>query len=94
MKKIVVCFYGTSNKPKRGEGATNVTSLYRSVRGEDTSEIPDGSPPLPPQVLTVKWYDSGVGTEWRERVSGGIFGYGLSRNIRDRLQVPRRQLRR
>ncbi|WP_413243015.1 phospholipase effector Tle1 domain-containing protein [Pseudomonas arcuscaelestis] len=28
-----------------------------------------------------KWYDKGVGTAWYDRLSGGTFGVGLSKNI-------------
>ncbi|HJW82399.1 MAG TPA: DUF2235 domain-containing protein, partial [Acidiferrobacterales bacterium] len=37
----------------------------------------DGSEQLPP------FYDKGVGTHALDRLSGGMFGYGLSENIRD-----------
>lgn len=83
MKKIVVCFDGTWNKPKRGEKATSVARLYRSILGDDKRGIAGGTPAQEPQVPTVKWYDLGVGTGWNERVRGGVFGYGLSYNIRE-----------
>jgi uncharacterized protein (DUF2235 family) len=30
-----------------------------------------------------KWYDKGVGTRWYEHIRGGVFGFGLSRNIQE-----------
>jgi hypothetical protein len=83
MKRIVVCFDGTWNKPKRGEKATNVASLYRSILGVDRRGIPVATPAKTPTVPTIKWYDYGVGTQWGELIRGGVFGYGLSLNIRE-----------
>ena len=83
MKKIVVCFDGRWNKTEDPTKVTNVVRLYRSVLGADTAGIGDGSPSAAPSVQTVKWYDPGVGTKWYDRVQGGTFGYGLSRNIRE-----------
>lgn len=54
---------------------TNVCRLYRSVRSTPK--------PKKGQVRQLKWYDKGVGTDWYDRVSGGAFGLGLSRNIRE-----------
>ncbi len=83
MKKIVVCFDGTWNKPKRGEKATNVAGLFRSILGEDRRGIPDGTPAQASTVPTIKWYDYGVDTAWGEKIRDGVFGYGLSFNIRE-----------
>ena len=55
---------------------TNVCRFYRSVRRLTAAQAPDG-------IAQVKWYDQGVGTEWYNRVRGGAFGIGLSRNIRE-----------
>lgn len=98
-KRIVICFDGTWNTPGekfkglaalherfgglpkdrngldhalQGNGAglveTNVCRLYRAARRDSAQ---------------VKWYDGGVGTEWFNRLRGGAFGVGLSRNIRE-----------
>ncbi len=76
MKRIVLCFDGTWNKPA-DEGLppaeqveTNVVRFWRSVAAAG----PDG-------VAQQTWYDQGVGTHWYDEVAGGVFGAGLSRNI-------------
>ncbi len=76
MKRIVVCFDGTWNKPadevlavdQRVE--TNVRRFYQSItdRGSDGAK-------------QVKWYDEGVGTQWYDRFIGGAIGAGLEFNI-------------
>src|SRR5437762_1956601 len=76
MKRIVLCFDGTWNKP--GDEAlpleerveSNVSRFYRSVAAAG----PDG-------VGQVKWYNQGVGTHWYDRVAGGAFGAGLDLHI-------------
>jgi uncharacterized protein (DUF2235 family) len=76
MKRIVLCFDGTWDKP--GDEAlppeerveSNVSRFYRSVAG--TGE--DG-------VEQVKWYNQGVGTQWYDRAAGGAFGAGLDLHI-------------
>ena len=76
MKRIVICFDGTWNKPadeslpanERIE--TNVCRFYQSVRAQSA----DG-------IKQVKWYDEGVGTKWYDRVVGGGLGAGLEINI-------------
>jgi len=83
MKRIVICFDGTWGKSDRSDRASNVVRLYRSILGEDSSGIEDGSPAQPPVARTIKWYDPGVGSQWFERIRGGVFGFGLSRNIRE-----------
>ncbi len=83
MKRIVVCFDGTWNKSGSPDRATNVVRLYKSILGDDRSGIDQGSPAQPPKVSTVNWYDPGVGAQWFERIRCGVFGFGLSRNIRE-----------
>ena len=59
MKRIVVCFDGTWNRPADenlptdAQVETNVRRFYESVSDSGL----DGS-------AQVKWYDEGVGTEW------------------------------
>ena len=55
---------------------TNVCRFYRAVRRRSPSEVAPG------EFAKTKWYGKGVGTNWYDRVSGGAFGLGLSRNIR------------
>ena len=76
MKRIVICFDGTWNKPvdealpaaQRIE--TNVCRFYQSIRERGA----DGTKQL-------KWYDEGVGTQWYDRYIGGAIGIGLEINI-------------
>jgi uncharacterized protein (DUF2235 family) len=76
MKRIVICFDGTWNKPaaeslpgnQRVE--TNVCRFCQSIRDRGH----DG-------VRQVKWYDEGVGTQWYDRYIGGAIGTGLEFNI-------------
>lgn len=76
MKRIVICFDGTWNKPadealpaaQRVE--TNVCRFYESIKDKGA----DGS-------KQVKWYDEGIGTKWYDRFIGGTIGAGLELNI-------------
>jgi uncharacterized protein (DUF2235 family) len=76
MKRIVICFDGTWNRPAdedlpaEAQVETNVRRFYESVsdRGADGVE-------------QLKWYDEGVGTDWYDRFLGGAFGAGLDLNI-------------
>jgi len=76
MKRIVLCFDGTWNKPadehlpEDRQVETNVSRFYDSVLAAG----PDG-------VKQVKWYDEGVGTQWFDRFAGGAFGTGLDLKI-------------
>jgi uncharacterized protein (DUF2235 family) len=63
--------------PGNGAVETNVCRLYRSIRRLAPGEAGPGTPGQ------VKWYDAGVGTAWYDRIAGGTFGIGLSRNIRE-----------
>ena len=59
---------------------TNVCRLYRSVLRLDSDGQNGG------ELRQTKWYDKGVGTDWYDRVTGGAFGLGLSRKIREGYQ--------
>jgi uncharacterized protein (DUF2235 family) len=76
MKRLIVCCDGTWNRPDQladGVAApTNVSKLALAVAREDG----DGNA----QVLH---YQAGVGTRRWERIRGGAFGIGLSRNVQD-----------
>jgi uncharacterized protein (DUF2235 family) len=75
-KRLVVCCDGTWNTPdERSEGVrapTNVSKIALGVTGHDG----DG-------IKQLVHYGAGVGTRRFERFTGGAFGYGLSRNVRD-----------
>lgn len=68
IKRLIVCFDGTWNKP---EDNTNVIRLFQAV-GDENSGARD----------QLKFYDMGVGTDDRNKLRGGLFGAGVSDNIR------------
>jgi uncharacterized protein (DUF2235 family) len=76
MKRLVVCCDGTWNRPdetKEGIAApTNVAKVSLGVARRDSQDTP--------QLLH---YEAGVGTRRFERIRGGAFGFGLSRNVLD-----------
>src|SRR5687768_14597466 len=68
MKRLSIFLDGTWND----EGsATNVHSLSQLVAAVGNDGIPQ-----------EKYYDSGVGTRWHNKVTGGALGRGLSENVR------------
>ena len=76
--RLVLCFDGTWNRPSSNEDPTarvetNVVRFYDAV--------PHG--PQHDGSVQTKWYDTGVGTDWWDSVSGGVFGFGLDDKIRD-----------
>ncbi len=76
MKRIVLCFDGTWNKPAdeslqaAQQIETNVSRFFKSV----LENGPDGT-------KQVKWYDEGIGTHWYDQFIGGAIGTGLELNI-------------
>ena len=77
MKRIVLCFDGTWNTPDDSgdvdaNASTNVHRLYEAVLPKDGAGI-----------AQARWYQAGVGTRWYNRISGGIAGVGLTRNLLD-----------
>jgi uncharacterized protein (DUF2235 family) len=75
-KRLVVCCDGTWNRPDQlddGVAApTNVSKLALAVAREDENG-----------TAQLLHYQPGVGTRRFERLRGGAFGLGLSRNVRD-----------
>jgi uncharacterized protein (DUF2235 family) len=76
--RLVLCFDGTWDRPsantdpaKRVE--SNVVRFYDAILN---GKRPDGSE-------QKKWYETGVGTDWWDRVPGGAFGFGIDEKIRD-----------
>lgn len=67
-KNLVVCADGTWNRPEMGR-ETNVVKLYRALLNDR-----EGG--------QLAFYDEGVGNGLF-KLSGGAFGTGISRNIRD-----------
>jgi uncharacterized protein (DUF2235 family) len=76
MKRLVVCCDGTWNRPDhidQGVAApTNVAKVALAVADQDDAASP--------QLLH---YQAGVGTRRWERLAGGGFGVGLSRNVQE-----------
>jgi uncharacterized protein (DUF2235 family) len=70
VKRLVVCCDGTWNRPDE-ESPTNVAKMALAVAEEDGDT----------EQLVL--YHRGVGTGRFDRVRGGAFGLGLSRNVRD-----------
>ncbi|WP_346766299.1 DUF2235 domain-containing protein [Streptomyces sp. Tu 4128] len=68
-KRLVVCCDGTWNFADQ-PSKTNVAKVALSVRPESAAGVEQRV-----------YYHSGVGTRRRERLRGGAFGVGLSRNI-------------
>jgi uncharacterized protein (DUF2235 family) len=84
-RNLVVCCDGTWNEPDEPRHGipepTNVAKLALSV---DTEH---------PHTEQHVFYEPGVGTTPSERISGGAFGYGLSRNIRNCYRYLAREYR-
>jgi uncharacterized protein (DUF2235 family) len=85
-RRLALFFDGTWN---RRSTETNVWRLYEltasrrkftKLLGQKTKENAQEDQP---QVQQLKYYHEGVGAKWGEKVWGGAFGYGLSRNIKD-----------
>lgn len=68
MKRICLLYDGTWNKR---DSQTNVYSMKEAIAPRDA----DG-------VEQLVFYDEGVGTHWYDSIRGGLFGHGLSKNIR------------
>jgi uncharacterized protein (DUF2235 family) len=75
MRRLIVCSDGTWNTPDRKDGdafaPSNVVKMARAIR----PQAEDGTP-------QVVYYDPGLGTDnVLDKVTGGAFGIGLSRNV-------------
>jgi uncharacterized protein (DUF2235 family) len=75
-KRLIVCCDGTWNTADQAisgnPSPTNVTKLALSLAAEDAAG-----------ARQCVYYHPGVGTSRRERLTGGAFGIGLSRNVLD-----------
>jgi uncharacterized protein (DUF2235 family) len=70
VKRIVVCCDGTWNRPD-ARSPTNVSKMARAIADQDS------------ETKQAVLYHRGVGTGRFDRIRGGGFGWGLSRNVRD-----------
>lgn len=70
-KRLIMCCDGTWNTAGQ-KCPTNVVKLYNAIaeRSDDGTE-------------QRRFYHPGVGTKKWERIRGGAFGFGLSRNVQD-----------
>jgi len=66
-QRLIVLFDGTWNTR---EDRTNVERMASVITGTGNDGVPQ-----------AKWYDPGPGTDWYDRIRGGVFGYGVSKNI-------------
>lgn len=66
--KLAVFADGTWNQMR--EKGTNVLTLCRMAVDDE-------------HAGQKVFYDEGVGTNWGQKISGGLFGMGISQNIRD-----------
>lgn len=74
-RRLTLCFDGTwchpadPQTPREKQVESNARRFYESVLS--SKYVPDQR----------KFYDEGVGTRWYERLTGGLFGLGLDRNM-------------
>jgi uncharacterized protein (DUF2235 family) len=74
-RRLALCFDGTWNTVK---DHTNVSRIHAATKATADS---DG-----PSDVQLKYYDEGVGTDWYDRIRGGVLGFGLSKNIKQGYQ--------
>jgi uncharacterized protein (DUF2235 family) len=79
--RLVVCFDGTWNRPDPNADPTArvETNVCRFYEATLNGRLPGGA-------IQKKWYDSGVGTDWWDRIVGGAFGIGIDQKIREGYQ--------
>jgi uncharacterized protein (DUF2235 family) len=70
-KRLIMCCDGTWNTAEQSS-PTNVAKVYDALPDEDHAG-----------TKQRKFYHPGVGVKRFERLRGGIFGFGLSRNVKD-----------
>jgi uncharacterized protein (DUF2235 family) len=76
VKRLVICCDGTWNRPDEiHDGIRVPTNVAKVALGLARAD--------PAGVEQVLFYQQGVGTRPGERLRGGAFGFGLSRNVRD-----------
>lgn len=73
-KNIVICCDGTWNKPEQVDlGVLAPSNVVKTARAASVRD----------KEKQVVWYDPGVGSGAWDRISGGAFGMGLSKNVRE-----------
>jgi hypothetical protein len=90
-KRIILLLDGTWNDEDMGDCDTNIVRLQEMIAhtlwNRDSSTIPNSPAPHVRSFNSdgkqnVVFYERGVGTGFNDRLKGGIFGEGLSENIR------------
>ena len=71
MKRLIMCCDGTWNTAGQ-PCPTNVEKMFKAIAPSDASG-----------VQQVGFYHDGVGVKRWQRLRGGAFGFGLSRNVQD-----------
>lgn len=71
MKRLIMCCDGTWNTAQQ-PSPTNVEKMCRAIAPTDASGL-----------AQVVFYHDGVGAKRWERLRGGAFGFGLSRNVQE-----------
>ena len=74
MKRIVICFDGTWNRPEQTLGEdhpTNVLTFARAIRPVDSAGVEQ-----------VVFYDWGLGS-YHDKIRAGATGFGLEKNVMD-----------
>ncbi|WP_148570907.1 DUF2235 domain-containing protein [Nocardioides caldifontis] len=74
MKRLVIACDGTWNKADQQKDGKPCPTNVCKVAQRIAEVAPDG-------VRQEVYYAAGVGTEWGERLRGGAFGFGLSREV-------------
>src|SRR6266478_5723142 len=79
--RLIVCFDGTWNRPdtNRDPTAQVETNGCRFYEAIPIRRLSGGD-------VQRKWYDTGVGTNWYDQVTGGVFGIGIDQKIREGCQ--------
>jgi uncharacterized protein (DUF2235 family) len=94
-KRIILLLDGTWNDMDFGDADTNIVRLQEIITGSlaDRERRHRNQPLNPAKVATsygdpdgpenIVFYERGVGTGWRDRFKGGIFGVGLDDKVRN-----------
>ncbi len=86
-RRLALFFDGTWNKQASD---TNVHRLFELTTAQKRFRGAMGKPAVEQEgeatedpVKQIKYYHAGVGVKWGEKLRGGMFGYGISRSIKD-----------
>jgi uncharacterized protein (DUF2235 family) len=74
MKRIITCSDGTWEKPGQKDNGVVLPSNLLKLKTLIAPKDHNGTE-------QVSLYDEGAGTEWKDKIGGGLFGMGINRNI-------------